>query len=130
MVFVRDITIGEGESVPPSTRFLKTWRLQNCGAESWPDGCTLRHLGGDIAADKETVIVKCVEPLEMVDVSVEMTSPSVKGIYQSRWHMNTPNGIPFGGKLLISSFTKKSETVSNKLQSFSFRNYLVYNCCG
>ena len=31
MAFVRDVTIGEGESVPPNTNFVKTWQLQNTG---------------------------------------------------------------------------------------------------
>ena len=31
MAFVKDVTIGEGESVPPGTRFVKTWRIQNIG---------------------------------------------------------------------------------------------------
>ncbi|KAG5835403.1 hypothetical protein ANANG_G00243610 [Anguilla anguilla] len=29
MSFVEDVTIGEGESVPPDTEFTKTWRIQN-----------------------------------------------------------------------------------------------------
>lgn len=32
MSFVEDVTIGEGESVPPDTPFTKTWRIQNTGA--------------------------------------------------------------------------------------------------
>ena len=31
MAFMRDVTIGEGESVPPNTTFLKTWKIQNNG---------------------------------------------------------------------------------------------------
>lgn len=31
MSFVKDVTIGEGESVPPDTPFTKTWRIQNTG---------------------------------------------------------------------------------------------------
>ncbi|XP_013398445.1 uncharacterized protein C6orf106 homolog [Lingula anatina] len=31
MSLVRDITIGEGESVPPNIKFVKTWRIQNTG---------------------------------------------------------------------------------------------------
>lgn len=31
MAFIRDVTIGEGESVPPNTAFVKTWRIQNNG---------------------------------------------------------------------------------------------------
>lgn len=34
MSFVRDVTIGEGESVPPDTPFTKTWRIQNTGKSS------------------------------------------------------------------------------------------------
>lgn len=33
MSFVEDVTIGEGESVPPDTPFTKTWRIQNAGAQ-------------------------------------------------------------------------------------------------
>ena len=35
MSFIRDVTIGEGESIPPNTQFTKTWRLQNSG-KSFP----------------------------------------------------------------------------------------------
>lgn len=31
MSFVEDVTIGEGESIPPDTQFTKTWRIQNTG---------------------------------------------------------------------------------------------------
>ena len=38
MTFVRDVTIGEGESVPPSTDFTKTWTVLNSGTDPWPEG--------------------------------------------------------------------------------------------
>ena len=38
MTFVRDVTIGEGESVPPLTDFTKTWTVLNSGNEPWPEG--------------------------------------------------------------------------------------------
>ncbi len=31
MKFLCDITIGEGESVAPNTKFIKTWRIKNIG---------------------------------------------------------------------------------------------------
>lgn len=31
MTFIKDVTIGDGESIPPNTRFIKTWRVQNSG---------------------------------------------------------------------------------------------------
>ena len=38
MTFIRDVTIGEGESVPPLTDFTKTWTVMNTGNEPWPEG--------------------------------------------------------------------------------------------
>ncbi|GAB5571425.1 protein ILRUN isoform X1 [Prionailurus iriomotensis] len=36
MSFVEDVTIGEGESIPPDTQFIKTWRIQNSESlEPW-----------------------------------------------------------------------------------------------
>ena len=31
MALVRDATVGEGESISPSTKFFKTWKIQNTG---------------------------------------------------------------------------------------------------
>lgn len=31
MVLVKDVTIGEGEEIPPNTKFIKTWKIQNPG---------------------------------------------------------------------------------------------------
>ena len=31
MRFVADVTVGEGEAIPPNTRFVKTWRIENSG---------------------------------------------------------------------------------------------------
>ena len=42
MSFVEDVTIGEGESVPPDTAFTKTWRIQNTG------GCPVAPRGGSL----------------------------------------------------------------------------------
>ena len=31
MRFIADVTVGEGEAIPPNTRFIKTWRVENSG---------------------------------------------------------------------------------------------------
>jgi hypothetical protein len=31
MTLIKDVTIGDGEAVPPKTAFVKTWRIQNSG---------------------------------------------------------------------------------------------------
>ncbi|KAG9335768.1 hypothetical protein JZ751_003679 [Albula glossodonta] len=72
MSFVEDVTIGEGESVPPDTPFTKTWRIQNTGAESWPPGVCLKYVGGDQFGHVNMVMVRSLEPQEVSEVSVQM----------------------------------------------------------
>ena len=46
MQLVSDVTIGEGESVPPTTMFRKTWRVRNSGEMHWPEGTMLCYMEG------------------------------------------------------------------------------------
>ena len=96
MVFVKDITIGEGESIPPITKFVKTWRVQNPGPDKWPPGCILRFSTGVQLAGQDRVLVEPLEPYTATDISIEMTSPSTPGIYESKWRMSTATGNFFG----------------------------------
>uniref|UniRef100_A0A6I8NWX4 Protein ILRUN n=1 Tax=Ornithorhynchus anatinus TaxID=9258 RepID=A0A6I8NWX4_ORNAN len=97
MSFVEDVTIGEGESIPPDTQFTKTWRIQNSGTEAWPPGVCLKYVGGDQFGHVNMVMVRSLEPQEMADVSVQMCSPSTAGMYQGQWRMCTATGLYYGG---------------------------------
>lgn len=96
MAFVKDITIGEGESVPPQTKFIKTWRVQNIGDEAWPPGCSLKFVGGEQFGHRDRVMVDALQPNAVADISVELASPQQTGIYQGQWRMSTPLGFYFG----------------------------------
>jgi len=96
MSFVKDITIGEGESVPPNTRFTKTWRVQNSGEEPWPEGCHLRFVSGDRFGTVDSVAVESLAPGCCADISTDMISPHQTGIHQSQWRMVTASGLQFG----------------------------------
>uniref|UniRef100_A0A8D2P2J1 Inflammation and lipid regulator with UBA-like and NBR1-like domains n=1 Tax=Zosterops lateralis melanops TaxID=1220523 RepID=A0A8D2P2J1_ZOSLA len=98
MSFVEDVTIGEGESIPPDTQFTKTWRIQNTGTEAWPPGVCLKYVGGDQFGHVNMVMVRSLEPQEMADVSVQMCSPSTAGMYQGQWRMCTATGLYYGGE--------------------------------
>ncbi|XP_076063256.1 protein ILRUN [Oratosquilla oratoria] len=102
MTFVRDITIGEGESVPPNTRFIKTWRIQNSGEEPWPSGCCLIFTGGErLGAGERVEVGSPLAPGQFCDVSVEMVSPSATGLYSSKWRMTTTQGNFFGEAIWV-----------------------------
>ncbi|XP_062315316.1 protein ILRUN-like [Osmerus eperlanus] len=101
MSFVEDVTIGEGESVPPDTPFTKTWRIQNTGAESWPPGVCLKYVGGDQFGHVNMVMVRSLDPQEMADVSVQMRSPVAPGMYQGQWRMCTATGLFYGDVIWV-----------------------------
>ncbi|XP_074659951.1 protein ILRUN-like [Tubulanus polymorphus] len=96
MRLINDITIGEGESVPPNTQFTKTWRIQNSGDEEWPPGVSLKFLQGDLLGTQTQHMVDSIKPLDTVDVCISMTSPVTPGIYQGQWRMSTAIGQYFG----------------------------------
>ena len=71
---------------------------------SWPPGCCLRYLVGERMSSTDCVIVGTLEPGASTDISVQMTSPALTGIYQSQWRMQTATGINFGGTLIFCSY--------------------------
>lgn len=97
MTLLGDSTIGEGESVPPSTKFRKSWRIQNSGTEPWPEGVCLNFTGGVQMGECTRVPVCCLPAKETIEISVDLTSPSELGTFQSKWRMMTSNGSYFGG---------------------------------
>nr|XP_028703494.1 uncharacterized protein C6orf106 homolog isoform X1 [Macaca mulatta] len=101
MSFVEDVTIGEGESIPPDTQFVKTWRIQNSGAEAWLPGVCLKYVGGDQFGLVNVVIVRALEPLKIADVSVQMCSSSRAGMYQGQWWMCTATGLCYGDVIWV-----------------------------
>ncbi|XP_077994286.1 protein ILRUN-like [Glandiceps talaboti] len=96
MSLEKDVTIGEGESVPPNTRFIKTWRIRNAGDERWPIGLCLRFTSGHQLGAADTIQVESLFPGQITDLSVPMISPSTCGIFQGQWRMVTRGGQYFG----------------------------------
>lgn len=101
MAFIRDVTIGEGESVPPNTAFVKTWRIQNNGIIAWPNGVFLKYTSGDQLGPVNLVSVKSLSAGEFYDLSVNMISPAKTGMYQGQWRMCTPSGQYFGDVIWV-----------------------------
>lgn len=96
MQLVKDVTVGEGEAVPPKTRFVKSWRVKNTGGVHWPEGTALCFVDGTPLSSDKRVPVASLGPGGEAELTVWMLSPSLPGIYQSRWQLNTPQSIPFG----------------------------------
>lgn len=82
--------------------FVKTWKVANNGDDRWPDGSYLAFTGGVNLALQTAVPVAPLNPGEVTDISVDMNSPSLPGMYESKWRMATPNGSYYGGNCNVN----------------------------
>lgn len=120
MKMVSDPVANENENIEPNVRFKKTWHIYNSGTEKWPakcyaqcsDGC---NLGG------EKVPVPSLDPGEGVHLSIDMVSPPIPGMYQSKWRLCTPKGSYFGDHMWVIVTVVEEGTIAltNQLSHFN-----------
>lgn len=113
MALVSDPVASETESIEPSVRFVKIWHIYNNGTEPWPEGCYAQCSDGDNFGGSR-VSVGALQPGEGTQLMVFLTSPSVPGIYQSKWRLCTPKGAYFGGR--------RSKILKKHFKLFIFRS--------
>ncbi|WAR02736.1 ILRUN-like protein [Mya arenaria] len=127
LAFVSDVTVGEGEAVPPNTTFTKTWRVENSGDESWPPGCQLRFCQGENLANTDRVLVETLGPRATTDISVQMQARSEPGTYQSQWRMCTATGMFFGESVWVIITVAEGGVLGVTQQLSRFGNEFVHN---
>jgi hypothetical protein len=124
MTFVRDVTVGEGEAIPPSTNFVKAWTIRNPNGESWPPGSTLRLASGHAMGMEASSV--SVAPLAVggtTNLHVQMRSPDLPGIYESQFRMSTPTGNYFGDPIWCILTVEPSGTMALTQQLNSFQAF-------
>jgi len=97
--FVKDVTIPDGVTLAPGTKFIKTWRIRNSGATAWPEQTALHFVGGDLLAEVTSVHVGAIKEGEETDISIEMIAPPAAGRYTSYWRLCGPDGVRFGHRI-------------------------------
>ncbi|KAL9051575.1 MAG: hypothetical protein Q9162_005930 [Coniocarpon cinnabarinum] len=112
--FVQD-AIPDGAMMRPGVVFTQTWTLKNSGPFAWPEGCSVRHVGGDYmlnvdqhspssvaelatAQESNSTMGKIV-PGQTWHFSVQLKTPTRVGKHISYWRLKGPDGTPFGHKL-------------------------------
>lgn len=121
MILIKDVAVSEGECVPPGTKFLKSWHIQNNGTELWPPGCFLQFTGGVCMSHQERIPVVPIAPGSCTCLSIEMTSPTEPGIYQSKWRMCTNSGSYFGDVIwvILTVVDSSLDGLTQQLSHFS-----------
>jgi next-to-BRCA1 protein 1 len=112
--FIRD-TVVDGTKICVGSEFVQVWTLRNPGPNVWPQGCSVRHVGGDnmlnidnrrplshtdlAEASESNVMPRAINVGEEVQFRVIMKAPQREGTAISYWRLKTPEGIPFGHRL-------------------------------
>lgn len=95
--FVTDVTIPDGTVINGGQTFTKTWRLKNVGTCTWTSAYSLAFVGGhQMGAPASISLSNNVAPNQTVDLSVNLTAPTVAGTYQGDWMLRNPAGGFFG----------------------------------
>jgi len=105
--FITDVTIPDNTVIEPGKAFKKTWRLRNDGTGTWTTNFKLVFVSGDsMSGPASKPIDQAVAPGETIDISVDLTAPSVSKTYKGNWMLQTDAGINFGvGPSSSSAFT-------------------------
>lgn len=95
--FVEDVTIPDNTNFSPGEKFTKTWKIQNTGTCDWT-GYTAAFKSGERMNAPDSVPVADTASDATVEISVELTAPSVDGAYISIFELRNDKGqvVPIG----------------------------------
>ena len=95
--FIADVNIPPGTVMSPGTQFTKTWRLKNVGTCAWTTSYRTAFFSGEqMGALSSIQLPGNIAPGAAVDISLNMTAPSVTGAYRGYWIFQNATGASFG----------------------------------
>ena len=100
-IFISDLTLSDGSVVSPSQSLTKTWRMKNTGSSTWGSGYQLVFLRGDQMGAPSSINVSNTSPGQIVDLSVNITTPSTPGNYAGYWRLRNSQGTYFGPEIWV-----------------------------
>jgi len=96
-VLIQDVTVPDNSLMPRGEKFTKTWRFMNTGKCNW-NGYIIAFFAGDRMEAPDSVPIPQTEAGKTVDVSVELTAPSLDGSYTGFFELRNASGevLPIG----------------------------------
>ncbi len=94
---IEDVTVPDNTVMTKGQQFTKTWRLLNNGKCDWT-GYTIAFFAGDRMETPDSVPIQDTPAGKSVDVSVDLTAPSVDGSYTGFYVLKNNKGetLPIG----------------------------------
>ena len=90
-VMLEDVTVPDNTLMSPGEKFTKTWRFMNNGKCNW-SGYTIAFFAGDRMESPASAPVPDTVAGKTVDVSVELTAPSIDGAYTGFYVLKNDKG--------------------------------------
>ena len=90
-VLLEDVTVPDNALMTRGEKFTKTWRFMNTGKCNW-SGYTIAFVAGDRMETPDSAPVPQTESGKTVDVSVELTAPSIDGAYTGFYELKNAKG--------------------------------------
>src|SRR6266498_32486 len=90
-VLLEDVTVPDNAQMTRGTKFTKTWRFMNSGKCKW-SGYTISFVAGDRMETPDSAPIPETEAGKAVDVSVELTAPSLDGSYTGFYELKNDKG--------------------------------------
>jgi uncharacterized protein YkwD len=123
-VLLRDVTIPDNTQMKAGEKFTKTWEFQNNGTCPWAN-YTVKFASGDQMDAPLSAPIPDTAPKEKVQVSVELTAPSVNGAYTGNFTLNDSTGkdIPIGiektfwVKIVVGTGTAQPTSASSSVNT-------------
>lgn len=115
--FIVDVTVPDGQVLPPGAEFMKCWRMVNSGARDWPESTELTFLAGMALARDQSVTsnvkIGSVKVGDEVDLwTGELKAPDAPGRYVSYWRLKDEDGL-FGANIWLDITVAETGQLSN-----------------
>jgi hypothetical protein len=95
--FITDVTYPDWTTVEVGERFEKVWRMKNTGTCIWTADYSLIFQGGELQGTSEQIpLSREVLPGDVIDLSVKLITPQVRGEVHSYWMLLNDKGEAFG----------------------------------
>ena len=103
LIWIKDVTIPDGQQMKANEVFTKTWLVQNVGGCAWPAGFTFNNVGGDAMRGATVILEESIPVGAKREISVKLVVPNgVTGLIQSSWRMADAEGNLFGDTLSVN----------------------------
>ena len=90
-MLLEDVTVPDNTHMQHGQKFTKTWRFMNNGKCKW-SGYTIAFVAGDRMETPDSAPIPETEAGKTVDVSVELTAPSLDGSYTGFYELRNARG--------------------------------------